>query len=195
MRVRPGSMLGNGCRVGRIAVSVVSLARVVPLGINHDLWRVGGLCAPNSTSAPAYPRPPNWRRWRSTVELLFSEHCCCYGSKPGCLLGAFWLFSSSPKTSWAEKIKFCQKELLYGGPQLKYRSQSTAATMELSKCGWSWGPFGCSCMTAAIQAGYTKNSRSGFIFLPKSFFCQRLKFSLESIPEDASIAPMMASYG
>ena len=123
------------------------------------------------------------------------KRCCCYGSKPGCLLGAFWLFSSSPKTSWAEKIKFCQKELLYGGPQLKYRSQSTAATMELSKCGWSWGPFGCSCMTAAIQAGYTKNSRSGFIFLPKSFFCQRLKFSLESIPEDASIAPMMASYG
>ena len=55
MRVRLGNMLGKGCRVGRIAASVVRWARAVPLGIKHDLRRVGGLCAPNRTSAPALP--------------------------------------------------------------------------------------------------------------------------------------------
>ena len=55
MRVRLGNMLGKGCRVGRIAASVVRRARAVPLGIKHDLRRVGGLCAPNRTSAPALP--------------------------------------------------------------------------------------------------------------------------------------------
>ena len=55
MRVRSGNMLGKGCGVGRIAASVVRWARAVPLGIKHDLRRVGGLCAPNRTSAPALP--------------------------------------------------------------------------------------------------------------------------------------------
>ena len=55
MRVRSGNMLGKGCRVGRIAALVVRRARAVPLGIKHDLRRVGGLCAPNRTSAPALP--------------------------------------------------------------------------------------------------------------------------------------------
>ena len=55
MRVLPGSMLGKGRGVGRIAVSVVRWARAVPLGIKHDLRRVGGLCAPNRTSTPALP--------------------------------------------------------------------------------------------------------------------------------------------
>ena len=55
MRVRPGSMLGKGCGVGRIAASVVRWTRAVPLGIKHDLRRVGGLCAPSRTSAPALP--------------------------------------------------------------------------------------------------------------------------------------------
>ena len=58
MWVLPGSMLGKGCGVGSIAASMVSSARVVPLGINHDFRRVGGLCAPNSTIAPAYQRSP-----------------------------------------------------------------------------------------------------------------------------------------
>ena len=42
-------------RVGRIAALVVRRARAVPLGIKHNLRRVGGLCAPNRTSAPALP--------------------------------------------------------------------------------------------------------------------------------------------
>ena len=55
MWVHLGNMLGKGCGVGRIATSVVRWARAVPLGIKHDVWRVGGLCAPNRTSAPALP--------------------------------------------------------------------------------------------------------------------------------------------
>ena len=56
MRVCSGNMLGKGCRVGRIAALVVRWAWAVPLGIKHDLRRVGGLCAPNRTSTPALPR-------------------------------------------------------------------------------------------------------------------------------------------
>jgi hypothetical protein len=55
MWVRLGNMLGKGRGVGRIAASVVKWARTVPLGIKHDVRRVGGLCAPNRTSAPALP--------------------------------------------------------------------------------------------------------------------------------------------
>ena len=58
MRVRPGSMLGKGPGVGRIAASVVRWVRAVPLGIKHDLRRVGGLCAPNGTRTQGYQTPP-----------------------------------------------------------------------------------------------------------------------------------------
>ena len=50
MRVRPCSMLGKGYRAGSTAASVIGWAGVVPLGISHDLRRVGGLCALNGTS-------------------------------------------------------------------------------------------------------------------------------------------------
>ena len=50
MWVHLGNMLGKGCGVGRIAALVVQWARAVPLGINHDLRWVGGLCALNGTS-------------------------------------------------------------------------------------------------------------------------------------------------
>ena len=50
MQVRPGSMLGKGHRAGITAALVVEWAGVVPLGINPDLRRVGGLCALNGTS-------------------------------------------------------------------------------------------------------------------------------------------------
>ena len=50
MQVRLGSMVGKGCGVGSTAALVVGWARVVPLGIKHDLRWVGGLCALNGTS-------------------------------------------------------------------------------------------------------------------------------------------------
>ena len=55
-----GSLIQAQCWVkaaelGEIAASVVRWARAVPLGIKHDLRRVGGVCAPNRTSAPALP--------------------------------------------------------------------------------------------------------------------------------------------
>ena len=85
MRVCLGSMLGKGGIVGRIAALMVGLAQVVPLGINHDLRRVGGLCAPvhqltQDLKIGAGGGP--------TVELPLPEHCCCYGSKPRCFWGA-----------------------------------------------------------------------------------------------------------
>ena len=72
MRVRPGSMLGKGHRAGISAALVVGWAGVIPLGINPDLRRVGGLCALNGTSVGG----GGWlRRVRgpvpgSTVELV-----------------------------------------------------------------------------------------------------------------------------
>ena len=50
MWVRLGNMLGKGRGVGSTAALVVGWAGVVPLGINPDLRRVGGLCALNGTS-------------------------------------------------------------------------------------------------------------------------------------------------
>ena len=50
MQVHPGLMLGKGHRAGITAALVVGWAGVVPLGINPDLRRVGGLCALNGTS-------------------------------------------------------------------------------------------------------------------------------------------------
>ena len=42
---------------------------------------------------------------------------------------------------------------------------------------------------------YRKLDFRGHFFYQKKFFSQRLKFFLESTPQDASIAPKMASYG
>ena len=90
MQVHPGSMLGKGPGVGSIAVLVVSSARVVPLGINHDLRRVGGLCAPNGTSAQAYQRSP-----KSAVTGGRQLNYCCQSTaaateaNPGAFGGLF----------------------------------------------------------------------------------------------------------
>ena len=56
----PGAMLEKGHRVGSTNAQVVSGAWAVPLGINHNLQRVGGLCAPNGTSTPAAPNTTKW---------------------------------------------------------------------------------------------------------------------------------------
>ena len=117
MRVLPGSMLGKSYRAGSIAASVVRSACVVLLGINHDLRWVGGLCAPNGTSAQAYPRSPkSAAAGGSTVELLLPEHCCCYRGKPGCLWRPFWLFSTYKKQG-GSKIYFFRKKKGHMGAQ------------------------------------------------------------------------------
>ena len=103
-RVRLGNMLGKGHGVGRIAASVVRWARAVPLGIKLDVRRVGGLCAPNRTSAPALP---------GTSELVARSGVGSGSSVARALpqlwnptrvrLAAFLAVLDSSKTSRAEK--------------------------------------------------------------------------------------------
>ena len=101
MRVLPGSMLGKSYRAGSIAASVV---------------RYVGPC-----SVPGHKPRPTAGRWAvpkiskisrgrgSTVELLLPEHYCCYGSKPGCLWGSFWLFSTYKKQAGSNKYFLVKK--------------------------------------------------------------------------------------
>ena len=63
MRVRPGKMLGKGHRAGITDALVVGWAGVVPLGISHDLRRVGGLCALNGTSVGRRLAPSRSGSW------------------------------------------------------------------------------------------------------------------------------------
>ena len=51
----------------------------------------------------------------STVELLLPEHCCCYRSKPRCLWGSFWLFSTYKKQAGSNKYFFFVKKWACGG--------------------------------------------------------------------------------
>ena len=79
------------------------------------------------------------------VEGPLPEHCCSYGSKPGCLWGPFWLFLAVENQAGPKNI-FCKKKWVYGGPmlcKLKYRCQSTAAAMAANPGGFG-GRFGCS---------------------------------------------------
>ena len=118
MRVRLGNMLGKGCRVGRIAALVVRWAWEVPLGIKHDLRRVGGLCAPNRTSAPGLPGTSE-PVVRSGVDSGMSvARALLQLQKPARVrLAAFLAVLDGSKTSRAEKIFFVKK-WAYGGPQL-----------------------------------------------------------------------------
>ena len=110
MRVRPGNMLGKGRGVGRIAALVVRWAWAVPLGIKHDLRRVGGLCAPNRTSAPALPGTSATAA-RSGVDGGSSvARALPQVRKPAWVrLAAFLAVLDGRKTSRAEKNYFCKK--------------------------------------------------------------------------------------
>ena len=110
MRVRPGSMLGKGRGVGRIAASVVRWVRAVPLGIKHDPRRVGGLCAPNRTSAPALPGTSEPAA-RSGVDGGSSvARALPQVRKPTRVrLAAFLAVLDGRKTTRAEKIFFVKK--------------------------------------------------------------------------------------
>ena len=110
MRVRPGSMLGKGCGVRRIAASVVRWAWAVPLGIKHDPRRVGGLCAPNGTRAQAYQTPPK----SAAVGGRQLNYCCqSTAAATEASLGAFGgLFGCSQhtKSKAGRKIFFFVKK-------------------------------------------------------------------------------------
>ena len=110
MRARLGSMLDKGPGVGRIAVSVVRWVRAVPLGIKHDPRRVGGLCAPNRTSAPALPGTSEPAA-RSGVDGGSSvARALPQVRKPARVrLAAFLAVLDGRKTRRAEKIFFCKK--------------------------------------------------------------------------------------
>ena len=107
MQAHPGSMLGKGCGVGRIAASVVGRVRAVPLGIKHDPRRVGGLCAPNRTSTPALPGTSEPAA-RSGVDGGSSvARALPQVQKPTRVrLAAFLAVLDGQKTSRAEKIFF-----------------------------------------------------------------------------------------
>ena len=110
MQVRPGSMLGKGRGVGRIAASVVGRVRAVLLGIKHDPRRVGGLCAPNRTSAPALPGTSEPAA-RSGVDGGSSvARALPQVRKPTRVrLAAFLAVLDGRKTSRAEKYFFVKK--------------------------------------------------------------------------------------
>ena len=110
MRVHPGNMLGKGRRVGRIAALVVRWAWAVPLGIKHDLRRVGGLCAPNRTSTPALPGTTEPAA-RSGVDSGSSvARALPQVWKPTRVrLAAFLAVLDGSKTRRAEKIFFVKK--------------------------------------------------------------------------------------
>ena len=110
MRARLGSMLGKGCGVGRIAVSVVRWAWAVPLGINHDLPWVGGLCALNRTSAPALPGTSEPVAWSGINSGSSVARALLQLQKPNQVpLGAFVAVLDGSKTSRAEKYFFRKK--------------------------------------------------------------------------------------
>ena len=110
MQVHLGSMLGKGHRVGRITASVVRWAWAVPLGIKHDPWRVGGLCAPNRTSEPALPRTSEPVAQSGVDSGSGGARALLQVQKPTQVrLAAFLAVLDSQKTSRAGKIFFLKK--------------------------------------------------------------------------------------
>jgi len=89
---------------------VVRWAWEVPLGITHDLRRVGGLCAPNRTSAPALPGTSEPAA-RSGVDSGMSvARALLQLRKPARVrLAAFLAVLDGSKTSRAAKIFFRKK--------------------------------------------------------------------------------------
>ena len=109
MQVHLGSMLGKGCGVGIITVSVARWAWAVPLGIRHNPQRVGGLCAPNHTSAPAVPGTSEPAVWSGVDSGTTVAAALLQLQKPTQVpLRAFLAVLDRQKTSRAGK-KFVKK--------------------------------------------------------------------------------------
>ena len=146
LRVLPGSMLGKGCGVRRIAASVVGRVRAVPLGIKHDPRRVGGLCSPSGTRAQAYPTPPRL----AAVGGRQLNYCCqstaaATEASSGAFGGLFGCSQHTKSKPGRTNIRL-EKKWVSGGLrlwQLKYRCQSTAVAMEANLGGFG-GLVGCS---------------------------------------------------
>ena len=115
MQVHPGNMLGKGRRVGRIAALVVRWAWAVPLGIKHDLRRVGGLCAPNGTRTQAYQTPP-----KSAAAGGRQLNYCCQSTaaateaSPGAFGGLFGCSQHTKSKAGRKNIFFVKKKGIWG---------------------------------------------------------------------------------
>ena len=108
-------MLGKGCGVGRIAAPVVRWARAVPLGIKHDIRRVGGLCAPKRTSTPALPgtSEPAARSGGRQWNECFQSTAAATEASPGAFGGLFGC-SRRPENKPGRKNIFFVKKWAYG---------------------------------------------------------------------------------
>ena len=96
--------------IGARTIELNRWARAVPLGIKHDPRRVGGLCAPNRTSAPALPGTSEPAAQSGVDGGSSVARALPQVRKPARVrLAAFLAVLDGRKTSRAEKYFFVKK--------------------------------------------------------------------------------------